>query len=47
MAFLSQTSNRQVTARPRFSSLRDVACKATFLVAVGFSAALVFGFIGH
>lgn len=47
MTFLSQASNRQATARPRVSSWRDVACKATFLLAVGFSAALVFGFIGH
>lgn len=48
MTFLSQTSNRRIAAaRPRVSSWRDVACKATFLLAVGFSAALVFGFIGH
>lgn len=48
MAFLSQMSNqRTVAARPRISSLRDAAGKLTFLLAIGFSAALVFGLIGH
>lgn len=46
MAFLSQTSNRRI-ASPRASSWRDIAGKLTFLLAVGFSAALVFGLIGH
>jgi hypothetical protein len=48
MTFLSHTSSRRrLTARARISLLRDAVGKLTFLLAVGFSAAVVFGLIGR
>lgn len=48
MASLSYTgTRRRVTARPRFPIIGNIACKAAFLLAIGFSATLVFGLIGH
>ena len=48
MTFLPQTNTRRsVTARAGTTSLGDAACKLAFLLAVGFTAALVFGLIGH
>lgn len=48
MTSLSHTGARRgIAARSRLSTLRDIACKATFLLAIGFSAAFVFGLIGH
>lgn len=46
MTFLSQTTSTSPrAARHRISSLSDVCGALTFLLAVGFSAALVFGLI--
>jgi hypothetical protein len=48
MAFLSHTTTRRaVAARSRVFTLHDAACRLTFLLAIGFAAALVFGLIGH
>lgn len=49
MTFLSQSAGRRAGTprRSRAKLLRDIIATTAFILAVGFTAALVFGFLGH
>ncbi len=49
MTFLSQSAGRRAGAprRSRVKLLRDIVATMAFILAVGFMAAMVFGFLGH